>query len=135
VLCEKPFTLDLAQAEEVVGAARDAGVFLMEAMWMRCFPGIQTACGLIADGAIGEVTAVHADFGLSGPFDTTHRLRARELGGGALLDLGVYPVTFAQLVLGPPAEIRAYARRRSPRKASTRTPAWSSGTTPAPSPP
>jgi predicted dehydrogenase len=79
-------------------------------MWMRCFPGIQTVCGLIADGAIGEVTAVHADFGLPGPVDSTHRLRARELGGGALLDLGVYPVTFAHLILGPPDQIRAWAR-------------------------
>jgi predicted dehydrogenase len=110
VLCEKPFTLDRAQAEEVIAIARDAGLFLMEAMWMRCFPGIQTVCGLIADGAIGEVTAVHADFGLSGPLDATHRLRARDLGGGALLDLGVYPVTFAQLILGPPGQIQAWAR-------------------------
>jgi predicted dehydrogenase len=110
VLCEKPFTLDLAQTEEVIGAAREARRFLMEAMWMRCFPAIQTVCGLIADGAIGDVTAVHADFGLAGPYDAAHRLRARELGGGALLDLGVYPVTFAQLILGPPGTIQAWAR-------------------------
>jgi predicted dehydrogenase len=109
VLCEKPFTLDLAQAEDLVGAARAAGVFLMEAMWMRCFPAIHTVSGLIADGAIGEVTSVHADFGLSTPYDVTHRLRAPELGGGALLDLGVYPVTFAQIVLGPPDTVRAWA--------------------------
>jgi predicted dehydrogenase len=110
VLCEKPFTLDLAQAEDLVAAARTAGVFLMEAMWMRFFPAIHTVCGLIADGVIGDVTAVHADFGLSTPLDPTHRLRARELGGGALLDLGVYPVTFAHLVLGAPTEMRASAR-------------------------
>lgn len=109
VMCEKPFTLDLAQAEELVTAARTGGVFLMEAMWMRFFPAIHTVCGLIADGAIGDVTAVHADFGLSTPLDPTHRLRARELGGGALLDLGVYPVTFAHLVLGAPDEIRSWA--------------------------
>jgi predicted dehydrogenase len=110
VLCEKPFTLDLAQAEELVAAARAAGVFLMEAMWMRFFPAIHTVCGLIADGVIGDVTAVHADFGLSTPLDPTHRLRARELGGGALLDLGVYPVTFAHLILGAPTGMRAWAR-------------------------
>jgi predicted dehydrogenase len=110
VLCEKPFTLDLAQAEDLVETARTNGVFLMEAMWMRCFPGIRTVTGLIADGAIGDVTAVHADFGLSAAFDATHRLRARELGGGALLDLGVYPVTFAQLILGAPAHVEAWAR-------------------------
>ena len=110
VLCEKPFTLDLEQATELVRAATEAGVFLMEAMWMRCFPAIHTVSGLIADGAIGEVTSVHADFGLSTPPEATYRLRAPELGGGALLDLGVYPVTFAQIVLGPPDEIRAWAR-------------------------
>jgi predicted dehydrogenase len=110
VLCEKPFTLDLAQAEELVTVARTAGVFLMEAMWMRCFPGIHTMSGLIADGAIGDVTAVNADFGLSTPLDPTHRLRSPELGGGALLDLGVYPVSFAQIVLGAPTEVRAWAR-------------------------
>jgi predicted dehydrogenase len=110
VLCEKPLTLDLAQAEELVAAAREAGVFLMEAMWMRCFPAIHTVCGLIADGAIGDVTTVHADFGLSTPDEPRHRLRAPELGGGALLDLGVYPVTFAHLILGPPADIAAWAK-------------------------
>src|SRR3954469_21326015 len=62
VLCEKPFTLDLTQAEKVIGAARGANLFLMEAMWMRCFPGIQRMVGLIADGAIGEVVDVRADF-------------------------------------------------------------------------
>jgi predicted dehydrogenase len=110
VLCEKPFTLDLAQAEELVEAARSGGVFLMEAMWTRCFPAIHTICGLIGDGAIGDVTAVHADFGATGDFAPTHRLRARELGGGALLDLGVYPVSFAQIMLGSPAHIEAWAR-------------------------
>jgi predicted dehydrogenase len=110
VLCEKPFTLTLAQAEELVEAARSNGVFLMEAMWTRCFPAIHTICGLVADGAIGEVTAVHADLGLSGDFDVTHRLRAPELGGGALLDLGVYPVTFAHVILGAPERIEAWAR-------------------------
>jgi predicted dehydrogenase len=109
VLCEKPFTLDRASSEELVGTARSADVFLMEAMWMRCFPAIHRIAGLIADGAIGQVTTVQADFGLSGHFAPTHRLRARSLGGGALLDLGVYPVTFAHLCLGTPASVSAWA--------------------------
>jgi predicted dehydrogenase len=109
VLCEKPLTLDLAQAEDLASVARDAGVFLMEAMWMRCFPAIHTICGLIGDGAIGDVTAVHADFGLSSPLEPTHRLRAPALGGGAVLDLGVYPISFAQIMLGPPTHIKAWA--------------------------
>ncbi|NJC69268.1 Gfo/Idh/MocA family oxidoreductase [Planosporangium thailandense] len=110
VLCEKPLTLTLAQAEELVEAARTGGVFLMEAMWMRCFPALHTICGLVADGAIGDVTTVSADFGLSAPPDVTHRLRAPELGGGALLDVGVYPVTLAHLMLGAPDRIEAWAR-------------------------
>ena len=113
VLVEKPFALDSTQAEEMVEAARTAGLFLMEAMWMRFFPAVHAIAGLVADGAIGEVTAVHADFGLSGDYPPTHRLRARELGGGALLDLGVYPVTFAHLFLGPPDSIQAHARLSS----------------------
>jgi predicted dehydrogenase len=110
VLCEKPFTLNLAQTEELVETARSNEVFLMEAMWMRCFPAIHTICGLVADGAIGDVTAVQADFGVSGTFDVTHRLRAPELGGGALLDLGVYPVTFAHIMLGSPDRVEAWAQ-------------------------
>jgi predicted dehydrogenase len=109
-LTEKPFTLDLDQAEELVETARTAGVFLMEAMWTRCFPAVRTIAGLIGDGAIGEVTAVHADFSISVDVPPTHRVRARELGGGALLDLGVYPVTFAHLVLGTPQTVAAHAR-------------------------
>ncbi|MCA2213648.1 Gfo/Idh/MocA family protein [Jidongwangia harbinensis] len=110
VLCEKPMTLDLASSTELVRAARSRGVFLMEAMWMRCNPAIRRIVELIADGAIGEVTAVHADFGLQGPFPATHRLMDPAQGGGALLDLGVYPVNLAHLILGAPTEVRAWAQ-------------------------
>jgi predicted dehydrogenase len=109
VLCEKPITLDRASAAELVDLARQRDVFLMEAMWMRCQPAILRMMDLIRVGAIGTVTAVHADFALTGPFPPTHRLRARELGGGALLDLGVYPISLAHLVLGRPDHIRAWA--------------------------
>jgi predicted dehydrogenase len=110
VLVEKPITLDRAGAERLVEAARTQGRFLMEAMWMRCNPTIRRVTELVADGAIGEVTGVQADFGLAGPFPPEHRLRARALGGGALLDLGVYPVSLAHLLLGAPDEIRAWAK-------------------------
>jgi predicted dehydrogenase len=110
VLCEKPFTLDLASANKLVELAARRGLFLMEAMWMRTNPAIRRMVELVEQGAIGEVRAVHADFGLAEDLPPTHRLRARELGGGALLDLGVYPVTFAHLLLGEPAEISAWAR-------------------------
>jgi predicted dehydrogenase len=110
VLCEKPFTLDRASAADIVETARERGLFLMEAMWTRTLPAIRRMREVVADGAIGEVTAVYADFAISGPFPPTHRVRARELGGGALLDLGVYPVAFAHMFLGVPRRISALAK-------------------------
>ncbi|MEV4544942.1 Gfo/Idh/MocA family protein [Micromonospora echinaurantiaca] len=110
VLLEKPFTLDLATSTELVDTARAAGVFLMEAMWMRTNPILRRVCELVADGAIGTVTSVQADFGAAGPFPPEHRMRARTLGGGALLDLGVYPVSLAHLLLGVPQHVRAWAK-------------------------
>ena len=110
VLCEKPMTLDLATSALLVQEARVQGVFLMEAMWMRCNPAIRQIASLVASGVIGSVTAVHADFGLQGPFPADHRLRDPALGGGALLDLGVYPLNFAHLILGTPQTVRAWAQ-------------------------
>ncbi|MFD5316261.1 Gfo/Idh/MocA family protein [Streptomyces sp. NPDC127098] len=110
VLCEKPFTLNAAEAGALVALARARGLFLMEAMWMYCNPAIRRMVGLVRDGAIGEVRSVQADFGIGGPLDPGHRLLDPALGGGALLDLGVYPVSFAHLVLGEPDEVAAWAR-------------------------
>lgn len=109
VLCEKPLTLDAATARDLIKTARAAGAFLMEAMWTRCNPTVQRVVDLVRGGAIGEVTSVHASFGLAGPFPPEHRLRDPALGGGALLDLGVYPITLAHLMLGRPDVIRAWA--------------------------
>jgi predicted dehydrogenase len=110
VLCEKPFTLDRASSAELIEAARQRGLFLMEAMWTRCNPAVLRALRLVDDGAIGQVTTVHADFGVAGPFPPEHRMRARALGGGALLDLGIYPVTIAHLFVGFPDHIAAWAK-------------------------
>ncbi|MEO3973143.1 Gfo/Idh/MocA family oxidoreductase [Streptomyces sp. CAU 1734] len=110
VLCEKAFTLNSAEAEELVALARERRVFLMEAMWTYCHPLIRKLTELVGDGAVGEIRTVQADFGLQGPFDPGHRLRDPALGGGALLDLGVYPVSFAQLLLGEPGLVQAHAR-------------------------
>ncbi|MFE9646754.1 Gfo/Idh/MocA family protein [Streptomyces sp. NPDC006365] len=107
VLCEKAFTLNAREAEELVALAKEHGSFLMEAMWMYCNPLIRRLKEVVDDGAIGEVRTVQADFGLSGPFPPTHRLRDPAQGGGALLDLGVYPVSFAHLLLGEPSEVTA----------------------------
>ncbi|GAB3869035.1 Gfo/Idh/MocA family protein [Dactylosporangium cerinum] len=109
-LTEKPFTLDVASSEVLVDTARAAGVFLMEAMWMRCIPAVRRMVELVQGGAIGEPTAVHADFGMQVPRDESHRLWSRTLGGGALYDVGIYPVTFAQLFLGAPSSVHAWAR-------------------------
>jgi predicted dehydrogenase len=109
VLVEKPISLDLPSAARIVEAARGHGVFLMEAMWMRCNPAIRKIAELVAGGAIGDVSAIHADFGLQGPFEASHRLRDPKLGGGALLDLGVYPIHLAHLILGAPASAQAWS--------------------------
>ncbi|MFE9993422.1 Gfo/Idh/MocA family protein [Streptomyces avermitilis] len=109
VLCEKAFTLNAREAEELVALARRHDGFLMEAMWMYCNPLVRRLKALVDDGVIGEVRTVQADFGLAGPFPPSHRLRDPAQGGGALLDLGVYPVSFAQLLLGEPSDVAARA--------------------------
>jgi len=107
VLVEKPFTMDAAEAESLVSAARSRGVFLMEAMWARFVPHMVRVRELLAEGALGEVVLVTADHCQWFPDDPTHRLLAPELGGGALLDLGIYPVSFASMVLAAPASVTA----------------------------
>ncbi|WP_433253070.1 Gfo/Idh/MocA family protein [Streptosporangium sp. CA-135522] len=110
VLCEKAFTLNRAQAAKLVDFARERRLFLMEAMWMRCLPAIRKIVELVEAGAIGPIQAVHADFGISVDVGPDHRLRDPALGGGALLDLGVYPISFAYLMLGDPARVQSWAR-------------------------
>lgn len=107
LLVEKAFTATLAGAEEVVAAARDARVFCMEAMWTRFQPAVVHARELIAAGEIGEVLMVHADFGAHRAFDPASRLFDPALGGGAVLDLGVYPISLAQHLLGRPDRVTA----------------------------
>jgi len=109
VLVEKPFTMDAASAASVVAAARAAGVFCMEAMWTRFLPHTLRIRQLVAEGAVGEVRTVSADLGMNFPPDPTHRLYAPELGGGALLDLGIYPVSWVFMVLGTPTSVTAVA--------------------------
>jgi predicted dehydrogenase len=108
-LTEKPITLDAARAADLFAAARDRHLFLMEAVWTRFNPAVQRARDLVASGAIGRVTSLSADFGFVAPDDESHRLHAKALGGGALLDVGIYPANWAHMFLGPPDEIRAWA--------------------------
>jgi predicted dehydrogenase len=105
VLVEKAFTMNAAEAQELVAVARAEGLFLMEAMWTRFLPHIDEIRRLLAEGALGDVVTVTADHGQWFAKDPDFRLFAPELGGGALLDLGVYPVSFASMVLGKPDRI------------------------------
>ena len=107
VLVEKAFTLNARQAREVVAEARARRVFCMEAMWTRLNPLLRLAVELAGDGSIGEVLAVRADLSKLFPYDPTHRLYDLAAGGGALLDLGVYPVMLATMFLGRPDTIQA----------------------------
>ncbi|MEO5651316.1 MAG: Gfo/Idh/MocA family oxidoreductase [Marmoricola sp.] len=109
VLCEKPMTLDAATTERLFAAAAERGLFLMEAMWMACQPAIHTLQRLLADGEHGTARQVHADLGFVVDTDPSDRLMDPALGAGALLDMGIYPLTFAQLVLGEPEDLQSVA--------------------------
>jgi predicted dehydrogenase len=110
VLCEKPFTINAAEAEEVVKLARAKKLFLMEAMWNRFNPALVKVRQWLADGVIGELQMLTASLGFRTEFDPQHRLFNPELGGGALLDVGVYPVSLASMLFGPPSRITGMAQ-------------------------
>ncbi|WP_395145043.1 Gfo/Idh/MocA family protein [Armatimonas sp.] len=119
VLCEKPFTINRAEAEAVVTVAQETGLFLMEGMWSRFFPVWDKVRALIAEGAIGKPRMLYADFGFRcGPspsnvgddgkiigLNPQARLFNPELGGGAIMDVGIYPVSLAQMLLGDPDQV------------------------------
>jgi predicted dehydrogenase len=105
VLVEKPFTMNAAEARDIVALARERGLFAMEAMWTRFLPHVATIRDWLARGALGDIVTVTADHGQWFAEDAGFRLFAPELGGGALLDLGIYPVSFASMVLGAPSRV------------------------------
>jgi predicted dehydrogenase len=107
VLVEKPFTMDAGEARDLVALARDRGLFLMEAMWTRFLPHTRHVRELLP--RLGDVVTVTADHGQWFAEDPAFRLFAPELGGGALLDLGIYPVSFASMVLGAPDRVVSLA--------------------------
>ena len=102
VVCEKPFTVNAAEARRLVGLARKRDLFLMEGMWTRFFPLMGRLRQMLSDGAIGEPRMLTVDFGFRAPLDPSSRLFDPKLGGGAMLDVGVYCVSFASMVLGRP---------------------------------
>ena len=109
VLCEKPFSLNKADSEEMILEARSRNLFLMEAMWTCLMPGMIKLKQILKDGIIGKVNLVEADFGFQAPYCPDSRLFNPQLGGGALLDVGIYPLTLALSTLGFPSEYSATA--------------------------
>jgi predicted dehydrogenase len=109
VLCEKPFAVNGREAREMINLAGEKNLFLMEALWTRFLPGVTAALDLIRSGEIGKINLLKADFGIHIPFDPKHRLYNQQLIGGSLLDLGIYPLFLALLILGKPKSIKAMA--------------------------
>jgi predicted dehydrogenase len=108
VLCEKAFALNLAHAREMVEFARRQKVFLMEAFWTKFLPQYEKVMDIIRSGRIGEVKLIQSDFGFKAPEPKAQRLFDPLLGGGSLLDIGIYPVFLAQSILGKPTQVHAF---------------------------
>jgi len=109
VLCEKPMTINARQTGRLIQLARDRNLFLMEGMWTRFFPLMERVRAMISDGAIGEARMLSVDFGFRAGHDPAHRLFDPALGGGALLDVGVYCVALSSMVFGPPSTLTGLA--------------------------
>lgn len=107
VIVEKPFTMNAKQAQILIELATEKNLFLMEAMWSRFLPAQRSLVEFIQAGAIGDVLAVSAEHGQYLPIDTHLRLWDKALGGGALLDLGIYPLALIQNLLGSPSSVKA----------------------------
>ncbi len=110
VLCEKPMALSNRQVQIMVRTAGEHNRFLMEAMWTRFLPVTEKMLELIRGGAIGTVKYVRADFGFAAPYNPDRRLFNLQLGGGSLLDIGIYPLFLSLLLLGEPSQISATAQ-------------------------
>jgi scyllo-inositol 2-dehydrogenase (NADP+) len=109
VLCEKPFAVNGREVRSMIDKASEKKLFLMEALWSRFLPNVIKAKEMIDSGKIGKVKLLKVDFGLNKPFDTNHRLYNKQLIGGSLLDLGIYPLFLSLLILGRPTTIKAIA--------------------------
>ncbi len=110
VVCEKPMALSLQQVSRMVECSRTHQTFLMEGMWSRFMPSILKTLELIQEDVIGPVQYVRADFGFNAPFDPNSRLFNIKLGGGSLLDVGIYPLFLTTLLLGEPEKIQSVAQ-------------------------
>jgi predicted dehydrogenase len=109
VLCEKPFTLNSAQAFELAQEARERRQFLMEGMWTRFFPLMTCISDLLSKEVLGEIHMLSADLGIRRSIESRDRLFKPELGGGSLLDVGVYPISLASMIFGEPDQVTGFA--------------------------
>lgn len=107
IICEKAFTLNHLEAEEILNLALEKKCLVMEAMWTRFLPGIIKLKEIIDSKIYGEIKNIEAEFCFYGNQDENYRLQNNKLGGGALLDVGVYPITLAHYLLGNPLKIEA----------------------------
>jgi predicted dehydrogenase len=107
VLCEKPFAINQHQAKHMIDVAKANNVFVMEAFWTKFLPQYKKMIEIINAGMIGTITWIQADFGFNAGEPVPARLWDPLLGGGALLDIGIYPVFLAQSLLGKPEEVTA----------------------------
>ncbi len=110
VLCEKPLGMNANEVETMIKEARKRNLFLMEGIWTRFIPATKKLLQLLDDRVIGDVIAIRADFGFKSKMDMQGRLFEKKLGGGSLLDIGIYPVYLSLLILGMPVDIMATAR-------------------------
>lgn len=110
VLCEKPLSINKFEAEKMIKVARENNVFLMEAIWTGFLPTIQKVQNSIQDGTIGEIIHLVADFGFKVDYNAKSRLFNPDLGGGSLLDIGIYPLYISLLLMGKPTSVKSSIR-------------------------
>lgn len=110
VLCEKPLAINTSEVKTMIETAKKNNVFLMEALWTRFLPSTIKLEELLSNKIIGQIQMVKADFGFVGNKDPEWRLFNKELGGGSLLDVGIYPLFLTKLILGNPSNIKAFAK-------------------------
>lgn len=109
VLCEKPMGINSTQVQTMIEEAKSRKLFLMEAIWTRFMPAIEKTLELLDEKTIGDIVQVRADFGFRADFNPENRLFNKKLGGGSLLDIGIYPIFISLLILGIPTDIKAMA--------------------------
>ena len=110
VICEKPFAMNIREVRQMLATAKANDTFLMDALWTLCLPHILKTKQIIESGQLGKIVSVKADFGFKANFDPTSRLFDRDLGGGSLLDIGIYPLLLSMFFLGKPEKVTAVAK-------------------------